>query len=84
MIALLAGEPALAQHKSPGPPAPALKSRQEIEAERAAEIAYRNSLRSIPDQGPTDPWGTVRETSPRGDAKKSPSKTHTKTGNAGN
>jgi hypothetical protein len=81
MIALLASEPAFAQPKTPGPPPPPPKSRQEIEAERAAEKAYQNSLRSIPDQGPTDPWGTVRP--PKAD-KGSAAKPKAKTGNAGN
>ena len=29
-------------------------------ADRAANEAYKRSLRAIPDQGPTDPWGGVR------------------------
>jgi hypothetical protein len=29
-------------------------------ADRAATEAYKKSLKSIPDQGPTDPWGGVR------------------------
>ena len=36
------------------------KSRAEIEAAKEAERAYKRSLDSIPNQGPTDPWGTVR------------------------
>lgn len=48
------------QNKTPGPPAPPPKTKQEIESERAAERAYQNSLSRIPDQGPTDPWGNVR------------------------
>jgi hypothetical protein len=36
------------------------KSPQEIEADKAADRAYKRSLGNIPDQGPTDPWGTVR------------------------
>jgi hypothetical protein len=36
------------------------KSAQEKAADKAAEQAYKRSLGNIPDQGPTDPWGTVR------------------------
>jgi hypothetical protein len=85
VIAMLAGQ-AFAQGKTPGPPPPAPKSQQEIEAERAAEKAYKNSLRNIPDQPPADPWGNARSmdapkaaaTTPAAKipaAKKSPAKT---------
>jgi len=63
MIALLTG-PAFAQLNGgkapPGPPPPAPKSRQEIEAERAAERAYKDSLGNIPDKPAADPWGNAR------------------------
>ena len=61
MIALLAG-PAYAQSQKPppGPPPPPPKSQQEIEAERAAERAYKSSLGNIPDKAPADPWGNAR------------------------
>jgi hypothetical protein len=36
------------------------KTPQQIQADKAAEQAYKRSLGNIPDQGPTDPWGTVR------------------------
>lgn len=36
------------------------KTRSDIEAEKAAEKAYRRSLGNIPDKGPGDPWGAVR------------------------
>jgi hypothetical protein len=39
------------------------KSAQEKAADKAAEQAYKRSLGNIPDQGPTDPWGTVRSNS---------------------
>jgi hypothetical protein len=61
VIAFLAG-PAYAQEK----PIPKYgeqakdKTPQELQAEKAAEQAYKRSLGNIPDQGPTDPWGTVR------------------------
>ena len=52
------------------------KTQQEKDSERAGERAYNNSLKNIPDKGPTDPWGTVRTT----DAPKTPAKPKTKTG----
>jgi len=51
------------------------KTQQERDAEREAERAYTNSLKNIPDKGPTDPWGAVRAP----DAPKAPAK-KTKTG----
>ena len=36
------------------------KSAAQKAAAKAAADAYKRSLRSIPDQGPTDPWGGVR------------------------
>jgi hypothetical protein len=55
------------------------KSRSEIEADKAAEQAYRHSLTNIPDKGPSDPWGTVRSNEA---PKASAAKTKTKTGSA--
>ena len=84
VIALLAG-PAYAQSQS----VPRYgevdkkKSAQEIEAEREAERAYKRSLSSIPDLGPTDPWGNVRGDSAPKAAKAAPAK-RTKTGNTAN
>jgi hypothetical protein len=74
-IALLAG-PAYAQGKA----VPRYgetekqKTRLEIEAEKAARKAYQDSLSSIPDKGPSDPWGNVR--SDREPAAVEPAKTH--------
>lgn len=64
MVTLLVG-PAYAQAhmQQPGKQA-APKSRQQIEADREAEKAYRKSLGNIPDQGPSDPWGNMRGESP--------------------
>jgi hypothetical protein len=80
MIALLAGS-AYAQSDSqlkghtPGPPPAAPKSQQEIEADRAAERAYKNSLRNIPDQPAADPWGNARGVeAPKAAAKAAPAK----------
>jgi len=36
------------------------KSQVEIQADKAAERAYKNSLGNIPDAAPTDPWGNTR------------------------
>ena len=47
-----------------------VKSATERQAERDAQKAYSNSLKNIPDKGPSDPWGTVRST----DAPKTSSK----------
>ncbi|THD75196.1 MAG: hypothetical protein E7813_01695 [Bradyrhizobium sp.] len=78
MIALLAGSACaqgLVKGQTPGPPAAAPKSRQQIEADRAAERAYKNSLRSIPDQPPVDPWGNARATeAPKAAAKSTSAK----------
>jgi hypothetical protein len=85
VLALLAG-PAFAQSQ----PVPRYgdidnkKSPQEIEAERESERAYKKSLGNIPDQGPTDPWGSVRsDSAPKAAAKAAPAK-RTKTGNTAN
>ena len=60
------------------------KSPAQLEADRAAERAYKHSLGNIPDKGPSDPWGTVRSNdAPKSDAAKtSAPKTKTKTGSA--
>jgi len=83
MILMLA-MPAFAQSQNrgqtPGPPPAAPKSQQEIEAERAAEQAYKKSLGNIPDQLPVDPWGNARSanapatTTKTPEAKKLPAK----------
>jgi hypothetical protein len=77
MIALLAA-PAYGQSQNkapPGPPPPPPKSQQEIDADRAADRAYQNSLRNIPDQPAPDPWGTARSLDPVKTAAKSKPKT---------
>src|ERR1700688_5278088 len=57
------------------------KSRQQIEADKAAEKAYKQSLSNIPDHAASDPWGNVRsETAPKA-AAKAPAK-RTKVGGA--
>ena len=75
MIAMLAG-PALAQdgHVPRYGEKDKDKTAAEIQAEKAADRAYKNSLGNIPDKGPSDPWGTVRSTdAPK--ASSTPSKT---------
>jgi uncharacterized protein YdeI (BOF family) len=81
MIALLVA-PALASaqglgqkdHVQQAGEKPAEKSRQEIEADKEAERAYKRSLGNIPDQAPSDPWGNVRSDN----APKAPAKPPTK------
>src|SRR5438445_8390172 len=85
VIALLAG-PAYAQQTSVPKYGEETKDKtpQEKEADKAAERAYKRSLGNIPDQGPTDPWGTVRsDSAPKAAAKAAPAK-RTKTGNTAN
>jgi hypothetical protein len=63
MIAILAG-PAYAQTQPITPRYGDIdkpnKTQQEIENDREAEKAYKNSLGNIPDKGPSDPWGNTR------------------------
>jgi hypothetical protein len=80
IFALLAG-PAFAQEK----PVPRYgdvatpKSPQEIEADKAADRAYKNSLGNIPDQGPVDPWGNARSSDASKTAVKPAAKSAAKT-----
>ena len=65
------------------------KSPEEIQADKAAERAYKKSLGNIPDKGPTDPWGVVRstdtpKTAAKPDTAAKPAKPKTKTGAANN
>jgi hypothetical protein len=83
IIASLAVGPAYAQGIKGGAPPPAPKSRQEIEAERAAERAYKNSLKNIPDQPAADPWGIARGVDSPKAATKDPAK-RTPTGGTSN
>jgi len=83
LIALLAA-PAYGQGRNtPGPPPPPAKSQQEIEADRAAENAYKKSLGNIPDRPPADPWGIARSVDKPTDVAKSPMK-RTKTATPAN
>jgi len=60
MIALLVAGPAYAQKGAPAAPQDPPKSPSQIEAEKASERAYKNSLGNIPDQPSPDPWGGAR------------------------
>jgi hypothetical protein len=66
MIVLLAG-PAYAQKQIPRyGEEDKDQTPSEIEADKAAERAYKKSLGNIPDQGASDPWGNVRsDTGPK-------------------
>ena len=62
IAAMLAG-PVYGQSQAkapPGAPAAPPKSQRDIAAEAAAQRAYQNSLRAIPDQPAADPWGGAR------------------------
>jgi len=60
MIALLVAGPAYAQKGAPAAPQDPPKSPSQIESEKSADRAYKNSLGNIPDQPPADPWGGAR------------------------
>jgi hypothetical protein len=87
IIALLAG-PAYAQssggHVERYGETSAPKSETQIEADKQADKAYKNSLGNIPDKGPTDPWGNARgadapKASPKAASKAAPAKPRTGT-----
>ena len=41
------------------------KTQDELDAEKAQDKAYKDSLKKIPDQkAPSDPWGNVRSDAP--------------------
>jgi hypothetical protein len=51
------------------------KTQDELDAEKAQDKAYKDSLKKIPDQkAPTDPWGSVRSDTPAPAAKSASSK----------
>jgi hypothetical protein len=83
IIAMLAG-PAFAQSKAPKTLEEMMdaKTPDQIEKERAADRAYKDSLKKIPDaKAPADPWGNARganapaTTAKTPAAKKPPAKT---------
>lgn len=55
--AFLLAVPAYGQSIKPPAPTDPPKSQSEIESEKSADKAYKNSLRNIPDQPAADPWG---------------------------
>ena len=85
VIALLAG-PAHGQSESVPRygEAPKTKSPQELAAEKDAEKAYKRSLSNIPEQKPSDPWGTVRSDGAPKTVAKEPAAKRTKAGNTAN
>ncbi len=81
MALLLAGPAYAAGPAPPAPPQDQPKSATQIENEKSADRAYRNSLRNIPDQPAADPWGGARavETKPAATASAPPPAKRTKT-----
>lgn len=78
MIVLLAG-PAYAQKQIPRyGEEDKDRTPSEIEADKTAERAYKNSLGNIPDKGATDPWGNVRSDNAPKPAAKAPAKSDAK------
>ena len=76
MIVLLSG-PAFAQdeHIQQAGEAAKDKTPAQIRGEREAKRDYERSLGSIPDKGPTDPWGAMRNNDvPKAAAKVTPAK----------
>lgn len=55
------------------------KTAVQIQADRAAEKAYKDSLSNIPDAGPVDPWGNARAVGAPKSAAKPVAKTAAKT-----
>jgi hypothetical protein len=83
-IALLLAGPAYAQRGAPAAPQDPPKSQVQIDQEKAAESAYKRSLRNIPDQPPADPWGGARAVeAPKAVVKDPPAK-RTKASSSGN
>jgi len=88
MIAMLAG-PACAQSQAPKTLEEMMdaKTPDQIEKERAADRAYKDSLKKIPDaKAPADPWGNARSSNAPATAAKTPAgkKLPAKTGSAAN
>jgi len=55
------------------------KTQDELDAEKAQDKAYKESLKKIPDQkAPSDPWGTVRSDAPPASPSKSASSSKSK------
>jgi hypothetical protein len=57
------------------------KTQDELDAEKAQDKAYKDSLKKIPDaKQPSDPWGSVRSDAPAAPATKSASTPKKKSG----
>ena len=84
MIALLVAGPAYAQRGAPAAPTEPPKSQTQIEADKASDKAYKNSLGNIPDQPPADPWGGARAVEAPKSASKDPPAKRTKAGGTTN
>jgi hypothetical protein len=54
------------------------KTASQKAADKAASDASKRSLGAIPDQGPTDPWGTVRSDTPKATVSKAAKTTKAK------
>ena len=75
IIAVMMAGPAYAQGNKPPAPVPEPpKSQADIDADKAADKAYKKSLGNIPDKPPADPWGIARDA----DAPKAATKVQTK------
>ncbi len=62
ILAVMLAGPAYAQTNKPPAQAPEPpKSQSEIDADKAADKAYKKSLGNIPDKPPADPWGIARD-----------------------
>ena len=88
MMAMLAG-PVCAQSKSPKTLEEMMdaKTPDQIEKEKAADRAYKDSLKKIPDaKAPADPWGSARGAGAPKEAAKTPAakKPAAKTGSTAN
>ena len=87
VIALLAG-PAYAQSKPSGTIEELMNAKppEQVEKERAADQAYKESLKKIPDAKAADPWGNARGAdAPKTAAKPpAPKKLPAKTGSTAN
>ena len=88
MMAMLAG-PACAQSKAPKTLEEMMdaKTPDQMEKEKAADRAYKDSLKKIPDaKAPADPWGSARGADAPEEAAKTPAakKPAAKTGSTAN
>ena len=86
-MTLMLVAPAYAQSKSPTmEEMMGGKTPDQIEKEQAADKAYKESLKKIPNaKAPADPWGGVRSDAPKETAKTTaPAKPKTKTGSTVN